>query len=451
MTVKRILSFAWNWPNRSAKSKQPNSNTALPWAHWLSIKGQVFLFGIDWEFAPLSGSKNKELQTQRKAGQRFYAMSPFEDVIGYIRALPLVQGKKYAAALHLADKLSQGGIEVFCFHLKDNLYSFIALNESKPVPGHDYVGSKENVWQLGEDFSNLQEQQAIRYLGNSGIFKMEENLTLEKSFLNPPSSALIKPIINLPLLQGLSAVLLTVFGALYAANEYLTQLRIREEQARQAIQNDPNRIYEQSIEPALKQVPTGGRAQIDQWLHTIGKLPLKTSGWRLGTVKCNTHDCTATWHREHGNFTELFSSLPVVFSSRTENMDAAKPELSTATTVHLLPNTPITNHLTRSQLPIAKDVLSQFSSQLQDLSLLDRTHLTLEKPGLFPATAQGTAETLTRPVVRGAWGLQMELWSITSLSLYPYVVPESLEIQFPVGQQDQAVYSLKGSFYALYK
>ena len=307
------------------------------------------------------------------------------------------------------------------------------------------------MWQLGEDFANLQEQQAIRYLGNSGIFAMEEHLTVEKAFSNPPASALVKPIFKLPLLQALAAVLLTVFGLLYAANEYLTQLRIKEEQQRQAALNDPNRLYEQAIEPALKQVSVGGRWQLDQWLNTMGKLPMKTAGWRLGSVKCGLNDCTATWHREYGNFTELFNSLPVAFTSRTENMDAAKPELSTATTVHALSPTPSVGKLSRNQLPLARDVLSEFSSQLQDLSLLDKTVLTLEKPSLFPSAAQGTPESLTRPVMRGTWGLQLELWSISSLNLYPYVVPESLDLQFPVGQQDQAVYSLKGSFYALYK
>ncbi len=451
MNAKQLLSFGWAWPPRFLKSMRSTPSQVSAWPHWLGVKGQVFLFGIDWEFTLFTGSKNKELQAQRKAGFRFYAMSPFEDVIGFVRALPTAKGKKYAAALHLADKLSQGGIEVFSFHLKDDLYSFIALNESKPVPGHDYIGTKENVWQLGEDFANLQEQQAIRYLGNSGIFAMEEHLTVEKAFSNPPASALVKPIFNLPLLQALAAVLLTVFGLLYAANEYLTQLRIKEEQQRQAALNDPNRLYEQAIEPALKQVSVGGRWQLDQWLNTMGKLPMKTAGWRLGSVKCGLNDCTATWHREYGNFTELFNSLPVAFTSRTENMDAAKPELSTATTVHALSPTPSVGKLSRNQLPLARDVLSEFSSQLQDLSLLDKTVLTLEKPSLFPSAAQGTPESLTRPVMRGTWGLQLELWSISSLNLYPYVVPESLDLQFPVGQQDQAVYSLKGSFYALYK
>jgi len=139
-----MLSLGGFWRNNLSRLIRPTAVTASPWPHWISTKGQVFLFGIDWEYSAPAGSKNKELQAQRKKGLGFYALSHFEDVIGFISALPVAKGRKYAAALHLADRLSQGGIEIFCFHLREDLYSFIALNESKPVPGHDYVGTKEN-------------------------------------------------------------------------------------------------------------------------------------------------------------------------------------------------------------------------------------------------------------------------------------------------------------------
>lgn len=446
-----MLSRVGLWPKPLARLFRPPTNTSTPWPHWLSIKGHVFLFGIDWEYSPLAGGKNKELQAQRKKGLSFYALSHFEDVIGYVGALPRINGKKYAAALQMSDRLSQGGIEIFCFHLKDDVYSFIALNESKPVPGHDYVGTKENVWQLGDDFSNLQEKQAIRYVGNSGIFEMEEPLTLEKALSNPSSNAQFKSIINQPLYMALAAALLVIFGLIYGVNEYLTHLRIQEEQKRQALMNDPNLLYEQNLEPALKQITNGGRAQIDNWMQTIGKLPLQTGGWRLDSVKCNLQDCTATWQREYGNFSDLFNSIPLAYVSRTENLDTAKPHQSTATTTHQLAQKTNTQTVNRNSLPLVKDVLSQLSSQLQDLSLLDKSVVSLEKPVLFPSTAQGNLDTLKRPVVRGTWGLQLELWSIASLKLYPYAVPETLEIQFPAGKQDQAIYALKGSFYALYK
>jgi hypothetical protein len=132
-------------------------------------------------------------------------------------------------------------------------------------------------------------------------------------------------------------------------------------------------------------------------------------------------------------------------------MDTSKVGNSTATTTHRLAEASRASTMDRNALPVAKDVLSLFSSQLQDLTLLDNATITLDKPVLFPASAQGSAETLQRPVVRGTWGLQLELWSIHSLKLLPYVVPETLDIQFPADKQDQAVYSLKGSFYALYK
>jgi hypothetical protein len=215
--------------------------------------------------------------------------------------------------------------------------------------------------------------------------------------------------------------------------------------------NDPNLLYEKSIEPALKQVAGGGRVQIDTWMQTIGKLPLKTAGWRLNAVNCNLQSCTATWHRQYGNFSELFQSIPVAYASRTENMDAAKPGNSTATTTHLLVSQPNMQVLARNNLPVAKDLLSQFSSQLQDISLIENMSLLMDKPKLFPDTAQGGLDALHKPVMRGVWTISHDLWSLDSLNLYPFVVPETLELQFSPDKQGNIAYTLKGSYYALYK
>jgi len=448
---KQSVSTGWSWrPKQPSKVNSPTQKPA-PWSQWSIIKGHTFLFGIDWEFSPFSSSKNKELQKQRKNGNFFYAISTMEDVVGYVKALPETNGKKYAAALHLADRLSQGGIEIFCFHLKDDLYSFIALSDSKPVPGHDYIGSKENVWQLGNDFANLQEQQAIRYVGNAGIFQMEESVSLEKAFSNPTVTAQFKNIVNQPLLLGLILGLVVVFGISYGVDSYLTAVKIKEEQKRMELLNNPNHLYEQQIDKALKEINAGGREQIDNWMATIGKLPLDIAGWQLDNVNCNLKNCTATWKRRYGNFSELFRAVPVPFVGRSESMDAKNPENSIATTVHALAFEPRLNTLTRDELPKAKEVLSQISSQLQDLSLLEKTTVSLEKVGLFPANMQGTPDTLLRPVVRGGWEMQLELWSISSLNLSPNVVPESLTIHFPADKQGSSNYSLKGSFYARYK
>ena len=77
--------------------------------------------------------------------------------------------------------------------------------------------------------------------------------------------------------------------------------------------------------------------------------------------------------------------------------------------------------------------------------------LSMEKPKLFPDIAQGSLETLNRPVLRGAWSISHELWSLDSLNFYPFVVPETLELQFPPTKEGTVVYALKGSYYALYK
>ena len=420
------------------------------WPHWIAIKNNVFLFGIEWELSPFSSGKNKELENQRKNGKSCYATSPLEDVVGYIGAAPHTKNKNFAAALHLADRYSQGGIEIFCFQIKKDEYSFIALNDSKPVPGHDYIGNKENVWELGSDFANLQENQAIRYIGNSGIFEMEEPLTLEKAFGNPQSTSQFRTIHNRPLIITMAFCVLISLGIIVGIDSYITHLKAKEEKERLALLNDPNRLYEQNIEKALNKLSAGGRIQIDNWMDTIGKMPLKISGWRLEKVKCTIENCTASWKRIYGNFSDLFVNIPIPVMSSSEQLDAAKPENSTAITVHALSSPILTNKLERKDLPKIKEVLSQLNSQMQDLSLLDNSSVSIEKPVLFPSTAQGTMDTLQKPVLSGTWSLQLELWTLSSLKISPYLMTESLEISFSDGK-NPTVYSLKGSYYANYK
>ena len=446
--MKHILSL--DWLGRKAKSKRQIDNPQAP-PSWAAIQGNIFLFGIEWEFAPFAGNKNSELQRQRKAGNIYYALSVYEDSISYISKLPEHKGNKYAAAIHLADRHSQGGIEIFCFALKDNLFSFIALNDSRPVPGHDYLGSKANVMQLAEDFASLQEQQAIRYIGNSGLFDMEEPLSLDKAFSKPESQAKIRTIINQSLVVGLLTVCALLYAGYYGLDYYLTQQRLEAEAEQQALLNNPNTVYEKQILPAMQAIGPAGRVQISHWLQTIGKLPLTHSGWRLTNVKCSALECVASWNREYGNFSELFTTLPLPYTTTTENMDPGKPGVSSATTTHVVPPVPNKKTLARESLPKVNEVLRTFSSQLQDISLLENMGLFMDKPKLFPDAAQGSLDALNKPVLRGAWTISHDLWSLDSLNLYPFVVPETLELQFAPDQQGNVAYILKGSYYALYK
>jgi hypothetical protein len=451
MELKNLLTLGWNRRRQKAASRYASNQPKAPTFPWFAIQGHIFLFACDWELSPYLGNKNSELQRQRKEGKLYYALSAYEDCVAYFSELPPGKGSKYAAALHLADRQSQGGIEIFCFLIKEDLYSFIALNDSKPVPGHDYIGSKENVLQLAEDFAILQEQQAIRYVGNSGLFEMEESLSLDKAFSSPDSLNKIKTILNQSLILSCLAAVALVYVAHVGIDYYLSQLQIEEEAARQALLNDPNTLYEKQIDQALQKTGPAGEGRIATWLKTIGKLPLKVAGWRLTYVKCASQECTASWQREYGNFSELFSGLPVAMTASNEIMEPTKPGVSTATTTHAVAAEANPQPLTRENLPKSNRVLRIFSSQLQDISLLENTSLAMEKPKLFPDNAQGNLETLQRPVIRGAWTITHDLWSLDSLKLQPFVVAESLELQFPSSPIGSVVYSLKGSYYALHK
>lgn len=425
------------------------STETTPWPLWHAFKGHVYLFGIEWEFLPDLDNKNKELQTQRRFGKKYYASSNLDDVIGYVGTLPTKNGKKYAAALQLADQHSQGGIEIFCFHLRDDLYSVIALNDAKPVPGHDYMGNKESVWQLANDYANLQEQQSIRYAGNSGLFQMEESLNPESLFAIPSDTARFKPILNQPLLIRLAVLLLLLMAVFYGLDAYVTHLNDEKEKILHATLNDPDRLYQQNIETSLRQLPAGGRQSLEVWLQTIGKLPLNTAGWQLTQVNCNPNECTARWQRQYGNFQDLFRNLPLAYTQKSENLETGKTNPSTATTHHALIGAVKPFGLGKKQLPGIQDAMSQIGSQMQDLSLLKHTSISLNKPEIFPTQPAEGQRSIRNPVMRAVWGLDLDLWTIDSLELESHVVPETLEIRFSHGGQNQSLYSLKGSLYAL--
>lgn len=428
-----------------------SENPINPIEQHIKVNGSVYIFGLQWEISFVSEQRNSEIQQQKKLGNEFHVVSTYEDSIGYLRQLPAGENKCYSAALHIAYKHSQGGIEIFCFKLKENLYALIVLNDSRPVPGHDLISTKDNILQLESNVVTLHSNQTLRYVGNSELFDMEEPADLESIFEFADPTARIKKILNLKAIYISVIAVLLLFACMYGLDHYLTLQKEIADAELQAQLNNPNTIYEKNIDAALAQVSPSGRQQIDVWLQTIGKIPLKLAGWRLLSIKCSVNECTAYWQREYGNFKELFQSLKVPFNNTTENLETSKDLNSTATTIHQLPINPNKKNLTRDELPIAKQVLRMFSSQLQDLSLLDNANIALEKPKLFPESAQGTLESLNRPVIRGSWTFKHELWSLDSINLYPFVVPESIDIQFANAKQSASSYELKGSFYALYK
>jgi hypothetical protein len=455
MELKTLFPFKFNGFRKKAEQKNNESaklkNNINPIEQHIKINGSVYIFGLQWEISFVSEQRNSEIQQQKKLGNQYHVVSTYEDSIGYLRQLPNGEKKCYSAALHIAYKHSQGGVEVFCFKLERDLYALIVLNDSRPVPGHDLISTKNNIMQLESNVVTLHSNQTMRYVGNSELFDMEEPAEIESIFEFPDQTARIKKILNLKAIYLSVATALLMVACIYGADQYFTAQKELADAELQAQLNNPNTVYEKNIDAALSQISPSGRQQIDVWLQTIGKIPLKVAGWRLLSIKCTVTECTAYWQREYGNFKELFESLTVPFANTTENLETSKELNSTATTIHQLPGNPNKKKLTRDELPAAKQVLRMFSSQLQDLSLLDKTNIALEKPKLFPESAQGTLETLNHPVIRGNWTFKHELWSLDSLNLYPFVVPESIDIQFANAKQSASSYELKGSFYAVYK
>ena len=455
MALNKLTLFKWG----KQKSVEPQDGlndfgeVIKPTEQHIVVNGNIYVFGLQWEISFAKEQRNAEIQLQKKQGNQYHVVSAYEDSIGYARTLPEIKGNKYAGALQLAAQHSQGGVEIFCFKLNEDSYAMVVLNDYRPVPGHDVVNSKGHVLQLENNVISLHPNQTLRYVGNSELFDMEESLSIEDAFSHPDAATKLKKILNLRAIYAGVAGVLVLFGGLVGLDHYLTLEQEEANAQRQAQLNNPNTLYEKQIDPALSAVGSGGSELIAQWINTIKKLPLKTAGWNLVSVKCTVTECTALWQREYGNFNELFKSLPIPFTNTTESLETNRELTSTATTTHPVAPLEKKHPITRDDLPIAKQVLRLFSSQLQDFSLLEEANVSMDKPKLFPETSQGTLESLSRPVVKGTWSFKHQLWSLDSLNLYPFVVPETIEISFANSQtkQTHTGYELKGSFYALYK
>jgi hypothetical protein len=112
------------------------------------------------------------------------------------------------------------------------------------------------------------------------------------------------------------------------------------------------------------------------------------------------------------------------------------------------PASDLVSPLVREKLPSLAQAHRLLASQLQDLSLLPESNVFLKNADLYPATAGATVSQINKPVVRGEWAIEHEIWSLNDLSFsISGLVAESLSIVQPENSKSW-VYTLKGRYYA---
>lgn len=441
------------WLARFGKSEPKRSERALSLqgidsARSVQIGRQHYVFVMDWRLFASRADLSKSMRSAHKQGYT-HCLTISGDMVGFAIGLDRKMTQKpFSAAIHMAESISEGGIEMFIFKFPDGQYSLTVLNDSRPVPQFDQMGSLEEVKSMVSEYKALQTGQDIRYVGNTDLFEGMEQLSLNDAFSAPEPVSALKKLPNYTLRLQLLLVLVPLVLLVGAVVGWLHWHRQAEERERLAQSQDPNFKYEQVADSSLRQLGAPAAAMLAQWRSTISSVPIERAGWKLEKIVCQSSACTANWLREAGSFQD-FKSIPLEgVGSITETQNGDNPAKATIETVFPFSLTaPERNPLARSELPILKQAMQLVTSQLQDISLLDDVKVKLNPPELFPATG-ASPDQLARPVVRGEWSITHELWSLGELELpFAAQVLTGLTIQ-----QDEKTknwtYTLTGHYYA---
>jgi len=148
-----------------------------------------------------------------------------------------------------------------------------------------------------------------------------------------------------------------------------------------------------------------------------------------------------------GTFNSFESKLPPALNSVITpeiDQDVVNAELRTQHDISKLLPTGPSKGLERNSLPVVQEVKKLWGSKLQDLSLLNGFNVRMGGASLFGG--QGNAATLLRPVVKGEWSIDHDIWSLAELQLPSYTVPENLKIS--KSDSENFRFKIEGSYYA---
>ena len=109
--------------------------------------------------------------------------------------------------------------------------------------------------------------------------------------------------------------------------------------------------------------------------------------------------------------------------------------------------------LKREALPSVDEVQADFVSRLQDYLLID-AKVSVSPPQPFPESLKDM-EPIFKPVVSGAWSLELPLWSLDLITFPDYVLVDGLSLAIPPGTSGKSdagkkpnYFKLTGKYYA---
>ena len=441
----RLLNRIFPINQPSIASTTIDSETVRP----IQIEGKTYILGLEWRLIPPTRALTRTLTLARKEGKSAYAISEMEDLIG-VGSLALgIFGSKFSAALHLANKFSQGGLELYGFEINDRQIAVIALNESRPIPGFDFLGDRSTGRKLIEEFLAIQTGQPVRQVGNAGLLEAEESVALEDLFSAPSKSSRIR---SLPSRAGtrnlitIGILLLAIFsGILYWLKEEQEKVLAENRVVRESLDH----LYRTELIRELNKLPSAGSARFDAWVEVLKKLPTENQGWRLVRVECSGDECKAQWDRIYGSYSDFMEMLPPETRLAEEVQVKNSPLSASIMTWHkTYPTQDPEKRIVVEDLPAMRDGLRQISDHFQDLSLLGKGTAEMDRPGLFGGTTDSSE--IKTPVYFGKWLLTQEIWLLPHVAVDAHCVVDKLEIDFFDDKgQPTNLFKLRGTYYVL--
>ena len=409
-----------------APDTAPTDSVQLKSKAWY-VDDVRLVFGMRWSPISKDASLGTQLRQARRTGYAYHVLSQQGSTLGVISSLSNhTVGAVHSVAMVLTEHFSTSGAELFVFE-HEGQFGLVGLADNNPTPGFDTQGSREDIEALADEFMAMNTGQSIRLVGNVDWLPDMADLqpTQVAERVNKRSRLHIIQSPNLKI--GLAALTLLVFAGLGFAY-YQLEIVWRQRQSAEASKKNPNILYEEGISAALAGSGPGGSGSLSHWRDTLKTVPMEVAGWELRSLQCKGDKCTASWVRASGNFAEFEGKFPYASTQRPDFVPAEKTEqlLETEHPVALLPALAPAPGLQRATLPLLRDAYLQWGSFILDAQLIPNQSASLRAATLFGG--DGPAEEIKKPVLKGSWQLESDLWTLKDLRLPPYVVAESLAV-----------------------
>ncbi len=452
--------FSRFFSGRSTKTKNRDRNTEPVFTKEsapsvvLENGPDLVVFDLSWQL--LREGELRKLQSQALAdGYTHQVLGVEGDLVGFFKRSTNVDEKRpmYSAALLLAETLSLGGDEVFVFALDDARHAMVALKNSMPVPGFDLVGSASSIAEAAQSYLSLPHKNEVRRCGDASILSGAEffdfSAALQALDHSQPRIKKIPDLRNV-LFQG--AIVAGVVLLMVVAWVGWSYFQAKEEAERLQRESDPNILYEQNYTNSVSSIRTMGAPGLKAMSVALMKFPLEVAGWGLSQVACQVSECVATWTRKFGSYADFEANLPDGIQQKPEygffSSDASGLQLKTRHAV-VLEKTDAVHGLNRDRLPLMAQVQADFVSRLQDYSLIDAKSQ-ISPPAPFPSGVSDIGP-IFKPVVSGAWSLNLPLWALETVAIPDYVHVDSLVLDLPAkseGVRTAWTFKLTGKYYA---